>query len=164
MMNKYKNIALFCFFIYFQSFGKCFVITPRMVPDNMDPFLTNHDVKQRNDSDMINNHKPWLAYIKSSLNKSLLDCFANVLKNVHFKEIMECTLHFQPSSKAIKQKMKNVCPVHHQINNNESPILLIIDVLTMLKQVANMRPNKLIMGRITISTEVCAIFKTCSLH
>ena len=72
--------------IYFQSFGKCYVITPRMVPDNIDLFLISQNIKQRNDSSIINNHRPWLTYIKSSLNKSLSECFTNVLKNVHFNE------------------------------------------------------------------------------
>ena len=70
-----------------------------MVPDNMDLFLTNHDIKQSNDSDVLNNHKPWVTYIKSSLNKSLFDCFTNVLKNVHFDEFWKCTLHFQQVTK-----------------------------------------------------------------
>ena len=83
-----------------------------------------------------------------------------MLKNVHFDEIWECTLHFQTNYKAMKLKMENVCPVDNQIINDENLPSLILE---MSKQEEKMMPEKHIIGRIVISTKVCAIFKTCSL-
>ena len=59
--------------------------------------------------------------------------------------------------------MENVCPVDEQINNDDRSFWLVIITGEILKQVAKMKPEKHIMGRIVISTKVCPIFKTCSL-
>ena len=61
------------------------------------------------------------------------------------------------------QKLENVCPVDQQINNDDRPFWLFIDERKISEQVAKMMSEKNILGRIIISTNVCAIFITCSL-
>ena len=63
----------------------------------------------------------------------------------------------------MKAKMENVCPVDQQMHSSIFLYSSIITFLEILKQVAKVKPDKHIIGRMTISTKLCDIFDKCSL-
>ena len=52
-----------------KSWIKCDLITPRTIPDDIELFDSGE-----NGLDLVKIDKPWLAYINSHLNKSIVKC------------------------------------------------------------------------------------------
>ena len=69
-------------YIFCYSFIKSDLITPRMIPDDIDLF----DLGGKNALNLGQSDKPWLAYIDSNLNKSISECLKY---KIHFSTNLE---------------------------------------------------------------------------
>ena len=102
--------------------------------------------------DTVKHDKSWLIYIDANVKNSLSKCFSRTMKSIVFNEIWQCTLHFSSSCEIMNHKMKRSCPA-----SNKSKLTIPNIFITFKEdQVADIKPDKLIIGAIIISTKKCS--------
>ena len=159
MMRHYNRTfdtnQLILFLMYFEPIVQCFMVTPRTVPDDIQLFNCSHVHGKDYDIDRGKHNKPWLIYVDANLKKSLSDCFSRRMKSTEFSQMWQCTFNFSPSYQMMNHKMKNVCPA-----SNKSKVIWLIplDIIAKEKELADIKPDKVIVGRIILSTTRCPKF------
>ena len=135
--------------MYFETFVQSFVITPRTVPDDIELFNSNNGHSKGYVIDTVKHDKSWLIYIDANVKNSPSKCFSRTMKSIVFNEIWQCTLHFSSSCEIMNHKMKRSCPA-----SNKSKLTIPNIFITFKEgQVADIKPDKLIIGAIIISTK-----------
>ena len=96
--------------------------------------------------------KPWMDYVHSSLDKSLLVCLDYKEK---FSEMWRCSFHLSPIYK--QHKMKERCPAYHKFVDEDSlPDKFSESGISQARYIKQL--VKYIIGQIIISVEACPLF------
>lgn len=90
---------------------ECDLITPTTFPDD---FLIDPDVQ--NNLDLVENTKPWFAYVHSFIEKSMSECLSKGQHDSAMGFWQTCFFHYQPSYQAMNQKLAIVCPWSGQLS------------------------------------------------
>ena len=147
---EFDTNHLILFLMYFKTFGQCLLITPRTIPDDIGIFNSSHDHRKGHVLGRVNSDKPWIAYVESNLKKSLSECFSRMLKSTKFSEMWQCTFNFSTTYQIMNHKMKMSCAESDKSGISEIPRFSIRE-----NEVADIKPDKLIIGRFIISTTKC---------
>ncbi len=100
---KINSLILILVTLEYQVISE--LITPRTFPDVLGIYR-NGTV----DLTLIQNDKPWFAYVRGFVQKSMSECFAKLGKATPFGPMWKCFYHFQPSHQAMLQKLSRPCP------------------------------------------------------
>ena len=133
------------FIIYFETSLECFVITPNIFSDEIELYNSSHDSKDH-DLNTVKYNKYWLIYIDAILKKTLF-AFLELWKILYTVKYGSA-----PSFQIMHYKMKKDCPVSDKLKPTNKPSR---GIYYKEKGLADIKPDKHIIGRITISTAKC---------
>ena len=154
-INIFHTVHLMLFIMYFERSVECFLITPKTVPDDIQLFNSSHDSKDH-DLNTVKHKKSWLMYIDANLKKTLSVCFSRMVENTVYSQMWQCTLYFSPSFQILHHKMKKACPVSDKSKTTYTPARITHYIEKLFtNDLADIKPDKFIIGRIIISTAKC---------
>ena len=144
-ISQFGTSHLIIFLICFKALFQCFVITPRTIPDTIELYNSSLGHNKSHDLNTVILDKSWLTYINAILKKLLSECSLGMIKS-QFSPMQQCIIYFSVSYKIIKKS----CPA-----SNKSRISMLPVTTFQQEQVVDVKPDKIIVGIITISTTKC---------